>query len=994
MLIQRLGSAVPHSGVRVLAFPRREVRCNRSNLFFQIIGPGIFGASLFQFLGTIPQIVLILVSTLSGSLEAAQQRASLGMGLVAGTTVMLLTLVWGTSVVLGSYDLSAAITIDKSGSSKSNLKGYGIVTDVETSYTARIMLITLAPFLILLLAKVFNSSSGRRVTILIALIVTFILLFAYIFYQIFQPWIQNRRFEYLMNKYAKDKLLRLLSTNGKPDTRKIQELFSKIDKDGSRSVSAAELRVLLLGVKMDDDDLSTDRDVENILGSFDTSGDGRISQDEFIKGMTTLISDISDQTPDRIKIGGGNNSQNNSQLQQGLLTNSTGTSTSKVQRFSNLVELLKGTFLCNSWDSYAMCARRTFDQECRRFLTSYKLAFLLCLVLSYTFALNYGAAIQSIASSRQKTQKSISLTLSALYGGVYMNNIIDGVDAVGIRPPLVNFDSSSPHLSSACVHTYGFFPCADNIGGYIFQIVVYQYLLIIGGKLITKGSKTIFNIIGTGVYGASVFRILTVFPKMVMVIVSGVLKSKRMLELKFHLDRKELFAKSATATGPSVSKCLVAREKLAIWKDTGATIDKKTCYTAGIMLVSLIPYIIVQLTDFVNSSFGMRIVILIALVVSAALLVSYFLYQIFDPWIQERSLEYSKYENLLAGFLQHVQRHAKEKLVDENGQPNIPVIKGLFHQTDKDEDKCITFLELENLIREIQSGKVQVEKDYAISEILKAFDLNNDGRIEEHEFVEGCKKWITEATQLAESGDSSARHFLREVVQPLSKKKRTKIAEIEHLMARILKHAQNQALEAEHLVTDDGRPNVERIKALFKQFDRDNSKSLSRPELEQLIHSTIMWGEVDDLVYEVGQNENKKLKLMTWEFNKSILEVILGIAILTFFCTSHDKSAILAIFPASQKSSRTSSLTFSEIYGGVVMNNMMGLSTLLAIVYIKELEWDYSAEVLTILVVCGIIGVLAYSQTTYPLWTCLLAFFLYPFSLAMYYVLQYILGWG
>ncbi|KAL0398514.1 UNVERIFIED_CONTAM: Sodium/calcium exchanger NCL1 [Sesamum radiatum] len=624
------------------------------------------------------------------------------------------------------------------------------------------------------------------------------------------------------------------------------------------------------------------------------------------------------------------------------------------------------------------------------------------------------------------------------------NLISDGFDAVGIQPPLVNFDGSSPHLSSTCVHTYGFFPCADNIGGYIFQIVVYQYLLIIGGKLITKGSKTIFNIIGTGVYGASIFRILTVLPKMVMVIVSGVLKSKENARVKvsfgvgvyagstvFNLtflwgmcvifSRKELFAKPATATGPSVSNCLVARDKLAVLKDTGATIDKKTCYTAGIMLLSLIPYIIVQLTDFVNSSFGTRIVILIALVVSTALLLSFFLYQVFDPWIQERSLEYSKYENLLAGFLQHVQRHAKEKLVDENGQPNIPVIKGLFHQTDKDEDKCITFLELENLIHEIQSGKV---------------------------------------------------------VQPLSKKKRTKIAEIEHLMARILKHAQNQALEAEHLVTDDGRPNVERIKALFKQFDRDNSKSLSRPELEQLIHSTvrfkesqlscqemvkkfikdfdtdgndiideqeflhgmtkwlnkamdvtkckdakrsidefnkIMWGEVDDLVYEVGQDENKKLKLMTWEFNKSTLEVILGIAILTFLSAPlmtsiqqfsdaigvpsffisfvivpvamNARSAILAIFPASQKSSRTSSLTFSEIYGGVVMNNMMGLSTLLAIVYIKELEWDHSAEVLTILVVCGIIGVLACTQTTYPLWTCVLAFFLYPLSLAMYYVL-------
>lgn len=47
---------------------------------------------------------------------------------------------------------------------------------------------------------------------------------------------------------------------------------------------------------MDDDDDSTERDVENIMTFFDTSGDGRISQDEFIKGMTKLASDLSNQT--------------------------------------------------------------------------------------------------------------------------------------------------------------------------------------------------------------------------------------------------------------------------------------------------------------------------------------------------------------------------------------------------------------------------------------------------------------------------------------------------------------------------------------------------------------------------------------------------------------------------------------------------------------------------------------------------------------------------
>lgn len=86
----------------------------------------------------------------------------------------------------------------------------------------------------------------------------------------------------------------------------------------------------------------------------------------------------------------------------------------------------------------------------------------------------------------------------------------------------------------------------------------------------------------------------------------------------------------------------------------------------------------------------------------------------------------------------------------------------LFNKTDIDADRCLSFHELEKLILEIQSGKVEVEKGYAISEMLKTFDPNRDGRIEEHEFVEGCSKWINEAAHLAEKGDSDAAYFLKE----------------------------------------------------------------------------------------------------------------------------------------------------------------------------------------------------------------------------------------
>lgn len=91
----------------------------------------------------------------------------------------------------------------------------------------------------------------------------------------------------------------------------IIRLFNKINKNNDTSVSVAELRVLLLGVKMDDDDKNTEREVEMLMASFDTSGDGLINQDEFTTGMTKLASDLTNQTSTPITTNGTSNSQVN-----------------------------------------------------------------------------------------------------------------------------------------------------------------------------------------------------------------------------------------------------------------------------------------------------------------------------------------------------------------------------------------------------------------------------------------------------------------------------------------------------------------------------------------------------------------------------------------------------------------------------------------------------------------------------------------------------------
>ncbi|KZV51103.1 hypothetical protein F511_01895 [Dorcoceras hygrometricum] len=409
-----------------------------SEKFFEVIGPGVFGASLFQFLGTFPQIIIVL----------AQQRATLGMGLVAGTSVMLLTLVWGVSVVLGSYDLSGDNPNDKN---EIILKGQGIVTDAETSYTSRITLISMLPFLILQLQNLFSTSSGRRAIILIALIVTVMLLFAYIGYQIFQPWIHNRRFELLMSKYAKDKLMELLTRNGKPDTQKILQLFNRIDTNKNAALSASELRVLLLGARIDDSNhFTTDRNIENILASFDISGDGLISREEFVRGMTQLASNFANLNADKIRKGSSQKPDqvtnvtyvidyelhfllqlefqlqfNTGQRKQWHLANKALSGSQKSRNF--WLKILKATFLVTLGTSMMCVLGEPLIKSVVGFAQAVNLPSFSVSYLAIPFAMNYGAAVQSIASARQKTKKSISLTLSALYGGVFMNNIIGSI---------------------------------------------------------------------------------------------------------------------------------------------------------------------------------------------------------------------------------------------------------------------------------------------------------------------------------------------------------------------------------------------------------------------------------------------------------------------------------------------------------------------------------------------------------------------------------------
>lgn len=76
------------------------------------------------------------------------------------------------------------------------------------------------------------------------------------------------------------------------------------------------------------------------------------------------------------------------------------------------------------------------------------------------------------------------------------------------------------------------------------------------------------------------------------------------------------------------------------------------------------------------------------------------------------------------------------------------------------------------------------------------------------------------------------------------------------------------------------------------------------------------------------------------------------------------------------------------------MNNLMGLVGFLALVYIRNVSWDVSAEVLVVLIICTLMGLYTSFSTKFPVWTSIVAFLLYPISLLSLYLLTSVLGWS
>ncbi|KAH9309166.1 hypothetical protein KI387_037077 [Taxus chinensis] len=240
-----------------------------------------------------------IVSGISGTTATAQSQVLIGMGLLAGSTVMLLTALWGACLIVGKCDLSEeSVAIDSQDTRRFSLFGSGITTDKSTSMASRIMVMSIIPFVIVQITQLIDSSSGKRIVILVACITAISCLLCYCLYQIIHPWVQNRRIAYAKHKHIVSAILhnvhlkgwgKLLGEDGQLDLLVIERIFNELDGDKDNFLSRGELRGLLVGLELLDQHASISEATDKVMAEFDYTRDDKLNFEEFKEGMRSWL---------------------------------------------------------------------------------------------------------------------------------------------------------------------------------------------------------------------------------------------------------------------------------------------------------------------------------------------------------------------------------------------------------------------------------------------------------------------------------------------------------------------------------------------------------------------------------------------------------------------------------------------------------------------------------------------------------------------------------
>ncbi|CAH8358630.1 unnamed protein product [Eruca vesicaria subsp. sativa] len=238
----------------------------------------------------------------------------------------------------------------------------------------------------------------------------------------------------------------------------------------------------------------------------------------------------------------------------------------------------------------------------------------------------------------------------------------------------------------------------------------------------------------------------------------------------------------------------------------------------------------------------------------------------------------------------HLQHFSPQSFI-KNGQLSKESLQRLFEKIDVNKDGKIQVSELKDLTVEFgMLGRMKCDIHELATTLLADFDSDSDGEIDENEFEKGISKWLKQYKFSFDSTECQRDNRAEDRVLKMEQPKESLVAKL--LSQRTIR-ASIEVIVGILIVLFLATPFMMNIELL--------SKSAGVPSFYVVF-----------VVIPLARNLRNALS--------------------AHFCRKKDKA-------------RVTSDTFSEIYKDVTMNNLLGISIILAIVYTRGLTWDYSTEI-------------------------------------------------
>ena len=428
---------------------------------------GIVGSIILPVLGAVPDGALILFSGLSGDPEVV----AVGVGALAGSTIMLLTIPWGLCILMGRVDLDSQGNANYSKKPKLT-RGYNVLTtgiNPRKSITINgvIMVMTCLPYLIIQgAAFAFDCYDENQVQPgntdcqttkefgfeLAALIYCVLAFIAYMLYNAKTAQSEDKKdfvaevrkqaidshiislsaaFSTLL-KEATDSMRETSALHASSDADKqfkqtLKSFFARYDKNGDGVIDPSELRSLLkdLGEDVGDDKF------KDLMKEMDTDNSGAIDFDEFSVAMKRFVqqgsvaSSFQGHDSDHLVTKGehsvneeGEDGEDDEEEEEEV-PDDLAHLTPKMQKIRILWRsawmMGLGTLLVLVFSD--PMSEALSELATRIHVPSFYVAFVLAPLAS-----NASELIASISYAKKKTQKTITISLAALEGAACMNN--------------------------------------------------------------------------------------------------------------------------------------------------------------------------------------------------------------------------------------------------------------------------------------------------------------------------------------------------------------------------------------------------------------------------------------------------------------------------------------------------------------------------------------------------------------------------------------------